>query len=76
MQELVIGVNDRKSFHFLMELLRNLSFNIRVKKEPAKKVLRQSMPVTWGDASIDASDLFGIWKDNPKTLEEIRKESW
>ena len=29
-----------------------------------------------GDKSIDPRGLDGLWKDNPRTLEEIRKASW
>lgn len=29
-----------------------------------------------GDKTIDPDALKGIWKDNPRTLEEIRKDAW
>lgn len=29
-----------------------------------------------GDKSIDPTALFGLWKDNPRTLEAIREASW
>ena len=29
--------------------------------------------ITKGDKSVDPRALEGIWKDNPRTLEEIRK---
>ena len=32
--------------------------------------------ITKGDKSVDPTALFGIWKDNPRTLEEIRKDAW
>ncbi len=32
--------------------------------------------ITQGDKSIDPKPLFGIWKDNPRSLEEIRKKNW
>jgi hypothetical protein len=32
--------------------------------------------ITKGDKSIDPKPLFGIWKDNPRNLEEIRKKDW
>lgn len=43
--------------------------------------LTQTKPVdypfiTRGDKSLDPDGLRGIWKNNPRTLEEIRKASW
>lgn len=32
--------------------------------------------VTPGDPTIDASELFGIWKDNPEIMETLRKTAW
>lgn len=29
-----------------------------------------------GDKTQDPTALFGIWKDNPRNLEEIRKQNW
>ena len=29
-----------------------------------------------GDKTQDPTALFGIWKDNPRSLEEIRSKSW
>ena len=31
--------------------------------------------ITKGDKSIDPTSLFGVWKDNPRTLEQIREQS-
>ncbi len=31
--------------------------------------------ITKGDRNIDAEGLFGIWKRQPRTLEEIRKKN-
>jgi hypothetical protein len=32
--------------------------------------------ITKGDKSIDPSDLFGMWKDNPQSIENIRQKAW
>jgi len=32
--------------------------------------------ITKGDKSIDPTGLFGIWKDAPRTLEQIRETAW
>ncbi|OFX20691.1 MAG: hypothetical protein A2033_00960 [Bacteroidetes bacterium GWA2_31_9] len=29
-----------------------------------------------GNKKINPKELFGIWKDNPKSLEQIRENSW
>ncbi len=34
------------------------------------------MKVTKGDKSIDPSDLWGMWKDNPQTIETMRQQAW
>jgi len=32
--------------------------------------------ITKGDKSIDPTALFGIWKDAPRQLEDIRARAW
>jgi hypothetical protein len=32
--------------------------------------------VTPGDPSIDATELFGIWKEHPEMLETLRNTAW
>ena len=36
----------------------------------------ESGNIVRGDKSLDPTALFGLWKDNPRTLEEIREASW
>ena len=31
--------------------------------------------ITEGDKSIDPTSLFGVWKDNPRSLEQIREQN-
>jgi len=33
-------------------------------------------PVTKGDKKIDPTDLFGIWANKPRSIEDIRKDAW
>ena len=35
-----------------------------------------SPKITQGDKTIDPMDLFGLWKDHPKQLSDIRKQAW
>ncbi len=32
--------------------------------------------ITKGDKNIDPTALFGIWKDSPRRLEDIRSQAW
>ena len=55
---------------------------MKVRYQPAQKVniaepKKMYQPqITKGDKSIDPSGLFGIWKDTPRNLEDIRKKAW
>ncbi|SJM89150.1 DUF2281 domain-containing protein [Crenothrix polyspora] len=33
-------------------------------------------PITTGDKTVDPNELFGLWKGEPRTLENIRKAAW
>ena len=35
-----------------------------------------SPTITKGDKQIDPRALFGIWKNNPRTLEQVRSTAW
>ncbi len=41
-----------------------------------KKNNKKGLKISKGDKSIDPSDLFGIWKDNPQSIETIRQKAW
>ncbi len=41
-----------------------------------KKNNKKDVKISKGDKSIDPSDLFGIWKDNPQSIETIRQKAW
>ncbi len=41
-----------------------------------KKKDKKSISITKGDKSLDPSDLFGMWKDNPQSIETIRDKAW
>lgn len=32
--------------------------------------------ITKGDKKINPTDLFGVWKKRPRTLDQIRKKAW
>jgi hypothetical protein len=57
----------------LLVLLKTLNIkNIKIQSSPS--VLQPS--ITPGDKKIDPKQLFGIWKDNPRTMEQIRSTAW
>jgi len=57
----------------LLILLKTLNIkNIKIQSSPA--VPQPS--ITRGDKKIDPTQLFGIWKDNPRTIEQIRSTAW
>lgn len=41
-----------------------------------KKNSKKAMKITKGDKSLDPSDLFGMWQDNPQSIEVIRQKAW
>lgn len=72
--KITIEVNDDNKLKRLIEWLRENKFldEIIVKSE----ALDYMPTITKGDKSIDPRALEGIWKDNPRTLEDIRREAW
>ncbi len=47
------------------------------KKEQTPKLTTNYRPqITYGDKDIDPCALFGIWKEKPRNLEDIRKKAW
>lgn len=41
-----------------------------------KKSNKKAMKITRGDKSLDPSELFGMWKDNPQSIDAIRQKAW
>ncbi len=57
----------------LLQVLKSLNIKtIKVQRSPI--VLMPT--ITKGDKRLDPKELFGIWKDNPRTIEEIRSTAW
>lgn len=42
----------------------------------AQSIISNKPIITKGDKSIDPKALFGIWVDDPRNIEEIRKKAW
>ena len=72
--KVTIEVDDQDKLETLMEWLRENKF---IDELSIKASRGDSIPeITKGNKSADPTALFGIWKDNPRTLEEIRKDAW
>jgi hypothetical protein len=41
-----------------------------------KKNPKKVMKLTKGDKSLDPTELFGIWENNPRSVEAIRQQAW
>jgi len=57
----------------LLQVLKSL--NIKTIKVQASPVTL-APSITRGNKRLDPKDLFGIWKDNPRTIEQIRSTGW
>lgn len=68
----IIEITDNEEIKQLMALLRELgidNYNIIEKRD-------ENSSISYGDRDIDPSELFGIWKDSPRKIDEIREEGW
>lgn len=41
-----------------------------------KKNEKNNMPIEWSKNDADIMSLAGIWKNQPRTIGEIRKKAW
>lgn len=55
----------------LLKMLKIDSFSVEGLNEEV-----QAPVITKGNKNIGPSDLFGIWKENPRTVEDLRKDAW
>jgi hypothetical protein len=78
MERLIVEVKNKKNIEFLLELLRKFDFINRIEKEkptkPTKKSEINNMPIEWSKSNADIMSLAGIWKNKPRTIEEIREK--
>lgn len=72
--KITIETDDQRKLETLIEWLQTNKFldeiTVNVESNNAKPV------ITKGDKQVDPTALFGIWKDSPRTLDEIREEAW
>ena len=76
MERLIVEVKSSKNIEFLLEFLKKFDFINSIEKEkPKKKSRKKNMPIEWAKSDADIMSLAGIWKDNPRTIEEIREKA-
>ena len=74
--KITIETTSAQEIEALMELLHRLNIkNVTVVEQQQMEESLDSS-ISKGDKSIDPSKLFGIWKNNPRNIDEIRNDSW
>jgi len=71
---IIIETENMGEIEQLVKLLKQLridSFSVEGLNEEV-----QAPVITKGDKDIDPSDLLGLWKENPRTVEDLRKDAW
>lgn len=66
---ITIETNEPQEAKLLLKLLQELGID-------AVNILDKQNSVEKGDKSIDPNELFGIWRERPRTLEQIRDKAW
>ncbi|MDZ4807253.1 MAG: hypothetical protein SGI96_03190 [Bacteroidota bacterium] len=57
----------------LLQMLKSTNIQaVKVEASPSAPHLA----VSKGDKKLDPKELFGIWKDNPRTIEQVRSTAW
>jgi hypothetical protein len=69
---ITIEIDSKSEMDKLSALLK--SFNINAVKIASTNTT--TLTVNKGDKTIDPKGLFGIWEDQPQTIENIRKSAW
>lgn len=72
--KVTIEVESKNDFEKLTALLKSL--DISSIKVISTEDSFSAVSVKKGDKKIDPEGLFGIWANNPRSLEDIRKDAW
>jgi hypothetical protein len=78
MMRLTIEVGNAAELEKIFLVLKSMDIeNVKVVPTEQTKAKKPAMPViTKGDKRIDPKALFGVWKNNPRSLEQIRSTAW
>jgi hypothetical protein len=79
--KVTVEVSSQNELEKIVQFFQTLNLDsIRIMTDSLmpkpKKNKKKGMKIAKGDKSIDPSDLFGMWKDNPRSIETIRKKAW
>lgn len=72
MPEVIIKYKNAKALKALQDFAK--AFDMVIEK-PVQQKQHTDIPIRFSKKP-DANALSGIWKDNPITLEELRKKAW
>ncbi len=74
----VSSQSELEKIIFFFQTLKLEGVRIVTETPPTKlpKNNKKAVKVTKGDKSLDPSDLFGMWKDTPRDLENLRRQAW
>lgn len=73
MHEVTVKYKNSKSLKALQDLAK--AYDMVIEKHDTIEKQKPDLPVTFAEEP-DPSVFWGIWKDNPMTLEELRKRAW
>jgi hypothetical protein len=70
---ITIEVSGIQEIEQLLQVLKSLNIKtIKLQSSP----IPPRPSITRGDKALDPKQLFGIWKHNPRTIEQIRSTAW
>ncbi len=68
-----IELSGPQELEQLKQLLESLNISsVNLKESPVERPI----PISRGDKTLDPTAIFGLWKDDPRTIEEIRTIGW
>ena len=76
MKTLHLTLDDSPEAAAFLQTARTAPFVTTLLEEPLVENPPEP-PLLWrGDKSVDPTELFGIWREEPRSLEEIRRGVW
>lgn len=68
--KITVEITQASELELLLSILKQFQLdNVQI-------VPQHPPSIQQGDKSIDPRSLFGIWKNNPRTLDDIRSNAW
>jgi hypothetical protein len=70
--KLTIETVNKDEIELILRLFKKFDFE----KITLDETIPNDILLVHGDKSENPGELFGIWKDNPRTIEQIRNMGW